>query len=141
MVRSVCLCALAMTSSSDNEYVWRRVLVRDRPMDVDAKAVRAHFAPLGPLAHLHHSRPRRHAFVTYEEEEAALRAIHTMDGTDFNGSVIKVNEGESVVSENGCKQVVYSLLHIHGFLSSFERVSVFPRFAWPPSSILFRLFL
>ena len=66
-----------MTSSSDTEFQRRRLFVSGLPTASDLKAteVKAVFEELGPVTHLHLAKGKGHAFVTFEDEDAAGLAI------------------------------------------------------------------
>ncbi len=58
------------------------------------------FDRFGPIADLYYAmdkmtgKPRGFAFVTYENREAGEEAIKNLDGTEFNGRNLKVNEAQ-----------------------------------------------
>lgn len=77
-----------MTSSSDNEFQRRRIFVHGVPPKSTNGAIAAYFGTFGVVTSVHNSK-HGYAFVTFEEEEAAIKALGA-NGEEFEGRTLSV---------------------------------------------------
>ncbi len=77
-----------MTSSSDNEFQRRRLFVHGIPPKSSNASIATFFASFGPVTAVHNSK-HGYAFVTFEEEDAAIKALGA-NGDVFQGKVLSV---------------------------------------------------
>ncbi len=77
-----------MASSSDSEFQLRRLFVHGVPPKTPPSALAAFFGAYGAVAHVHNSK-HGYAFITFEEEEAASRAL-AANGDTFQGKTLSV---------------------------------------------------
>ena len=77
-----------MTSSSDNEFQRRRIFVHGVAPRCAGPALAAFFSSFGAVVSAHNSK-HGYAFVTFEEEEAAVKALGA-NGETFQGKVLSV---------------------------------------------------
>ena len=77
-------------------------------------ALRTAFEPFGTVTDLHIAndretgRPRGFAFITFETEEASKTAIEKMNGADFDGRPLTVNEARPKGESTSASGRVYS---------------------------------
>ena len=75
-----------------------KMYVGNIPYEVNEAELRDHFSAHGVVSEVfmvmdrETGRPKGFAFVTMETSDAMEAAIRELDGTDFNGRTIKVNE-------------------------------------------------
>jgi len=77
-----------MTSSSDGEYQRRRLFVHGVPQKCSHGSIATFFATFGQVSAVHNSK-HGYAFVTFEEEEAADKAL-AANGALFHGRILSV---------------------------------------------------
>ncbi|CUM57358.1 unnamed protein product [Debaryomyces tyrocola] len=65
-----------------------KIFVRPLAFEVEREQVEAHFSDVGPLTDV--QLMRGFAFVTFENEEDAKRAVETLDNTDFEGQPLQI---------------------------------------------------
>ena len=70
-----------MTSSSDTEFSKRRIYIDGLPIKSSSTEVRALFSPFGAVTYVHLARAG-HGFVTFEDEEAAFKALN-LHGSEY----------------------------------------------------------
>ena len=70
-----------MTSSSDTEFSKRRIYIDGLPIKSSSAEVRALFSPFGAVTYVHLARAG-HGFVTFEDEEAAFKALN-LHGSEY----------------------------------------------------------
>lgn len=83
-----------MTSGSDTEFHRRRIYVDGLPPKISSSEVRSIFEPCGTVNYVHLARAGSNGFVTFEEEDAALRALD-MHGSTFRDDFILTVQPES----------------------------------------------
>ena len=85
-----------MTSGSDTEFHRRRVYVEGLPPKINSVEVRSIFEPFGTVTFVHLARAGN-GFVTFEDEEAAHRALD-LHGTQYRDcSLIVQPESEAAM--------------------------------------------
>lgn len=78
----------------------KRLFVGNVPISVTEEALRAAFGAFGPIRDVdiirdqESGRPRGLAFIEMEDPEHAARAIESLDGSDFGGRNLRVNEAQ-----------------------------------------------
>ena len=77
-----------MTSGSDTEFHRRRVYVEGLPSKISSSEVRSIFEPYGTVTFVHLARAGN-GFVTFEDEEAANRALD-LHGTKYRDCLLIV---------------------------------------------------
>lgn len=83
-----------------------KVYVGNLPYDVTDAELKSHFETQGEVSQVHvvidkyTDRPRGFAFVTMETQEGMLAAIENLDGQNFGGRDLKINEARPRENNN-----------------------------------------
>jgi cold-inducible RNA-binding protein len=77
-----------------------KMYVGNLPFDTNEQDLRGLFAEYGQVTDLHlpsdreTGRPRGFAFVTMDSKDAMVKAIKALDGQDFQGRNLRINEAQ-----------------------------------------------
>ena len=83
-----------------------KVYVGNLPYEVTEESLKAHFETQGKVSEVHvvidkyTDQPRGFAFVTMEDNDGMLAAIEHLDGKDFGGRELKINEARPRENNN-----------------------------------------
>ncbi len=78
----------------------KKLFVGNLPFTVDEDQLRDMFSPFGQVKEIavisdrETGRPRGFAFVTYENDQDAAKAIQELNGADCNGRPMKISSAE-----------------------------------------------
>ncbi len=103
-----------MTSSSDNEFQRRRIFVHGVAPRCAGPALAAFFSSFGAVVSAHNSK-HGYAFVTFEEEEAAVKALGA-NGETFQGKVLSVRR----TLINAVNRRVWGIINTSSFQVEFS---------------------
>ncbi len=83
-----------------------KVYAGNLPYDVTEESLKAHFETQGKVAEIHvvidkyTDQPRGFAFVTMEDKNGMLAAIENLDGKEFGGRELRINEARPRENNN-----------------------------------------
>jgi len=83
------------TTNQPNNYLLDRLFVRNLPFTTTEEELFEEFSQFGHVTAVHipvddTKRNKGYAFISYESEHDAKRAMDTLDGTDFQGRLIHI---------------------------------------------------
>jgi cold-inducible RNA-binding protein len=90
-----------------NHYDTMKMYVGNLPFDINEQDLRSLFAEHGVVTDVHlpidrdSGRPRGFAFVTMDSKGAMVNAIKALDGQEFQGRNLKVNEARAREDRGG----------------------------------------